>query len=541
MPLRELGTLLLREGKRRILLLAGTFWVVAIAVLLVGVSMPKKWDASTLIVTDSKAIIKPLLEGRAVPTTIADLMPVVSQTMVSSRILREIVVFGGWSRVPLSAAQEDRLVQDIKKRIKIETQRDDAVKISYFDSNAARAYQVTNKLAEIFIRECTELKGKQSRDAYEFIARRVQEYQDKLSEAHEKLLAYYQGKGVSAAAPVLVAKAIAAETETAEGADGALDKAIVKPKAIGHISSEELAELRVEEATLKAQLDDKRRAAGAPPTPAEGRQAEDAARARTIQLQAELDRLTSTYTEQHPDVVKTKRELKTAQEDLVRAQAARKEHDAVAAAVNAQDSASTRALSARLTEIQDRIAAATGKPIRRHASPGARPIAIGPPADQTELEMRTVGSDAVLSEMVRRYNATKDVYEDLFKRRENARVSMDLDSEHRGLTLRVQEAAELPVVSSSVRLMYVALGGLVFALAVPLLILFALVKLDPRVRSAPQIERVLRLPLLAAIPGTVSPVEKTRQRTRWILAGALVVGVFVVYAAALVMKMQSSS
>src|ERR1043165_7909410 len=135
--------------------------------------------------------------------------------MGGHRILREIVAFGGWNRgQALSAAQEDRLGQDIKKRIKIETQRDDAVKISYYDSNPTRAYQVTNKLAEIFIRECTELKAKQSREAYEFIARRVQEYQDKLSEAHEKLLAYYAGKGQPASASALVAKAIAAETET---------------------------------------------------------------------------------------------------------------------------------------------------------------------------------------------------------------------------------------------------------------------------------------------------------------------------------------
>jgi len=537
MPLRELGILLLREGKRRILLLAGLFWVVSIAVLLAGVSMPKRWDASTLIVTDAKAIIKPLLEGRAVPTTIADLMPVVTQTMLSHRILREIAAFGGWSRTPLSPAQEERLLLDIKRRVKIETQRDDAVKIAYFDSNPTRAYQVTNKLAEIFIRECTALKEKQSRDAYEFIARRVQEYQDKLSDLHEKLLAYYQGKGPAATA--LVAKVIAPpEDDTAGGETDQPAPKTAPPRA--RISSEELAELRVEEATLKAQLDDRKRAA---PPPAESRQAEDQTRGRVLQLQADLERLSAQYTEQHPDVLKVKRELKVAQEDLAHVQKARKDRDDSAAAANAQDSASTRALSTRLAEVEQRISAATGVPIRRRV-PGTRTAAIvplGPPQSQTELEMRTVGQDAVLSEMVRRYNATKDVYEDLFKRRENARVSMDLDAEHRGLTLRVQEPAEMPAVASSVRLMYVALGGLTFAFAVPLVLLIGLVKLDPRVRSAPQIERVLHLPLLAAIPGNVSPVQRTKQRTHWILAASLIVGVFVVYAAALVMKMQSSS
>ena len=335
---------------------------------------------------------------------------------------------------------------------------------------------------------------------------------------------------------MLVAKAIGTAEDGAAEADG--EPGSAKPPRI-RISAAELAELRVEEATLKAQLDDKKRAGAAPPT-AESRQAEDQVRGRVLQLQTDLDRLSSQYTEQHPDVVKTKRELKTAVEDLARVQKARRDHDESAAAATAQDSSSTRAVAARLAEIEQRISAATGVPIRRHV-PGARAVPLGPPVSQTDLEMRTVGEDSVLSEMVRRYNATKDVYEDLFKRRENARVSMDLDAEHRGLTLRVQEAAELPAVASSVRLMYVALGGLVFAVAVPLALLIGFVKLDPRVRSALQIERILHLPLLAAIPGSITPVERTRDRTRWIVAASLVVGVFVVYAAALVMKMRSSS
>src|SRR4029078_9250988 len=115
--------------------------------------------------------------------------------------------------------------------------------------------------------------------------------------------------------------------------------------------------------------------------------------------------------------------------------------------------------------------------------------------------------DAVLSEMVRRYNATKDVYEDLFKRRENARVSMDLDDEHRGLTLRVQEPAEMPAVASSVRLMYVALGGLTFAFAVPLVLLIGLVKVDPLVR--------LRVPaVVSAGPGKPRPPRAQRAADR---------------------------
>jgi polysaccharide chain length determinant protein (PEP-CTERM system associated) len=520
MPLPELLTLLVKEGKRRILVLTAIFGVVAIGVLVVGLLTPKRWEASTLIVADARDIIKPLLEGRAVPTTIADQTPIVSQAMVSHRILRELATFGGWPVAKMTPVEEDRLFKDVKSRIKIETQREDTIRISYSDTHPQRAYRLTNKMAEIFIRESMALKEKQSHDAFDFISRRVEEYAQKMAEAHENLLAHYRGaEGPRAGAVARVATAAAAD---AEG----------EPRR-SRIPPTELAALRAEEVKLTAQLSHK---PAVPSAPVESRQAEEQVRTHVMQLQAELDRLRVTYTEQHPDVLRVQRELKDAKAELTRAEQARADHDKAVAATTTVDDEKTRATEARLEDVQQKIAAATG----------ARPRSIGPRAvaaadSSTDLEMRGVGQDTALSELARRYEATRDVYQDLLKRRENARVSMDLDSERRGLTLRVQEAADLPVTASSVRLLYVALAGLALAVVAPIGLLFALIRLDPRIRSAQQIERLVRLPVLVTIPSGATAQDTSRSRTRWVLAASIAVGVFVIYAATLVMKMQTPS
>jgi hypothetical protein len=49
------------------------------------------------------------------------------------------------------------------------------------------------------------------------------------------------------------------------------------------------------------------------------------------------------------------------------------------------------------------------------------------------------------------------------------------------------------------------------------------------------------LPLLVAIPSGSTARDIQRNRTRWVLSASIAVGVFVVYAAALVMKMQTPS
>src|SRR5439155_20774014 len=147
------------------------------------------------------------------------------------------------------------------------------------------------------------------------------------------------------------------------------------------------------------------------------------------QLQNELDKVSVTLTDEHADVKRVKRELAGAREELKRAEEATAAREAARDAASQLDDDVARAAKARLEDVQRRIAAATGKPVVHHPGTVAqhRPITTDP-----NDEMRGVGRDTALSELLRRYEATRDVYQDLLKRRENARVAMELDVQHRG-------------------------------------------------------------------------------------------------------------
>jgi hypothetical protein len=113
---------------------------------------------------------------------------------------------------------------------------------------------------------------------------------------------------------------------------------------------------------------------------------------------------------------------------------------------------------------------------------------------------------------------------------------MDLDAERRGHTMRIEEAAELPVVPTGLRLSQLVIIGLLVAFLLPGGTLFAVVKLDPRVRSGEQIERLARVPLLVSIPDAPGEGEARPNRRGWLAAG-MVAGVFAVYAAVLIVRM----
>src|SRR5262249_4522099 len=161
----------------------------------------------------------------------------------------------------------------------------------------------------------------------QFIDGQVHQYARALSTVHEQVLAYYDTHG---AAPVRPDEA-------------------PPPMARGSRLSElDLVTLLAEEATLTAELARQRA-----PAPADLAPAEKRCRARALQPQAELDRLLTTYTDEHPDVKRVRRELAQAKENAARAQA---EREAAEKSAGSFDADIKRATRQRLDEVQRKIA-----------------------------------------------------------------------------------------------------------------------------------------------------------------------------------------
>jgi polysaccharide chain length determinant protein (PEP-CTERM system associated) len=494
----ELLPVLLREGRRRLLPMAATFTTIALLTLVVGLYViPRNYTAAVTILAQDSDIIQPLLEGRAVPTGVADRAGMARQVIYARKVLAEALTVGGVLADGQRPVEQDRLMEEARNRTLISSPRPDLVEISYRDRDPERAYRITEAFGDLFIREALAAKARESREAYEFIDSQVREYHGKLASA-ERNLQDYQSRNVDAqpgSATDATTRIGSLRTQVEQTRMALLEQESRQQSIEAQLSGESaVTAVQTREALYRTQL---------------------------IELQAEHDRLMLNFTAQHPDVQRVAHQMEDLRRMLSEEQARR---EAPGARATFSQEAAANPL---YQELRSQLAQA-----RRESAATRSRLEVAQSLLDGELDRsrRIAASEGALAELTRDYEVNREIYQDLLRRRENARVSMGLDQENRGLTLRVQDPATMPLRPSGLRFMHIAAAGLLLAVALPLALVFLLARFDPRVRSPHLIERHGSLPLLTAIPAYPTPRERRRGMASMAMSVAMVGGVMLVYA-----------
>lgn len=496
-PIAEMLPVFARESRRYGVALAVLFAVIALVGLAAGILWPRTYVASTTILAQSSDIIQPLLEGRAVATGVTDRAGMARQVVFSRKILEDALEHGGWGDSKPSPIMRDRLMEEIKGRTTITSPRPDLIEITYRDSDPHRTFELTQRFATKFIEESKATKERESREAFEFIDSQVKDYHAKLTSAEDGLLAY--------------------RSEHADAQPGSATDANARISALRTQVEQarmNLMEQQSRESALLAQLSGESEV-----TAVQTRSG--LYRAQLIELQAELDRLLLTYTEQYPDVVRARMQMQDIQRQLEEEDRRRATGNDTNQSPfdNAQFNPLYQELKLRLSELRREIAANQSRMSTSESMLNA----------ELDRSRRIAASEGALAELTRDYEVNRDIYQDMLRRRENARVSMIMDEEQRGLTFRIQDPAILPLRPSGLRLMHFAAAGLGLAVLIPFGLLFALIRFDPRVRSARQLERATGLVVLATVPVYATSRERMRNRAKGVFALLMVAGVLAAY------------
>lgn len=498
----ELAPILLEEARRRKVAITTTFVAIALLALLAGlVLVPKNYTSSVTILAQQSDIIEPLLEGRAVPTGVSDRAGMARQVIYSRKVMNEVLAAGGWLDGDPSPRAREALVEDLQGRINITSPRQDLVTIAYTDNDPTRAFEVTERLGELFMEETLAAKERESREAFEFIEARVADYHTKLVSA-EQALQDYRSRNADAQPG-----SVADTTSRISSLRGQLEQA-----RMALIEAQSRVDL------LQSQLSGESSVTAVMTR-------ESLYRAQLQELQSQLDTLLLTYTEQYPDVVRIRHQIADIQRSM--------EEQAQDPSPLGSAFGSTAQLNPHFQELRTQLSEAQ----RVSASTASR-VGMLENLLAAELERsgRIAASESALAELTRDYEVNREIHQDLLRRRENARVSMDLDREQRGLTLRVQDPAVMPVQPSGLRLMHIVAGGLAAAIALPLGLLFLVVRFDPRARSVAQLEHGLSLPILTEIPPYRTAVDRRREWFSTAMCALAVGAVAVLYTGVFVMK-----
>lgn len=505
-PLGSLLPALASEARRRRLAMGLVFAAIALAALVTGMLWPKKYEASTTILAQ-ESIITPLMEGVAAPTGNKNRAGIARDVIFGRKVLDEILIAGGWMAKHPTPLEQDRIIEGIKSRTIVKTGNGNLITISYFDSDPHRAYDVTRQFAQLFISESLASKQRESREAYEFINSQVETYRKKLTDAESKLKVYRDSNA-----------------DARPGSEADTNARISQLRTQIETARMDMMDRRSQAASLASQLSGESEVNAV-------QTADGIYQTQLAELQSRLDKLLLSYTEDYPDVVRTRHQMQDLKQQL--AQSEQRKQAARSAGTPATESVVS--FNPVYQQMRSQLATVRGDSAAAAARLGASESML-----QAELERskRIANSENVTAELTRDYNVNRDVYQDLLKRRENARVSMNLDAEQRGLTFLIQNPAMLPLTPSGLRFMHFGLAGLTLAVAIPLGLLFALVRFDPRVRSVQRLEHDTGLAVLATIPFYPTPRDRRRERLHNSMLALTIAGVAVVYLAMLWLRLK---
>ena len=492
----DLLAIMLEEGRRRIVPLSLLCAGLALLALLAGLFvLPIKYTSKTTILAQESDIIQPLLEGRAVATGVTDRAGIARQVIYSRKVLQGAMQAGGWMEADPTPVEQDKIMEDIRHSTVIRSPRENLIEISFSDSDPERTLKVTEQLAELFMQESLATKERESREAFEFIDSQVSGYHAKLADAEENLQSFRSSN----------ADALPGSAADTNARIGALRNQVEQTRMT-------LMEQRSREQSLRAQISGESAV-----TAVQTR--ENMYRGQLIQLQGQLDTLLLNFTEQHPDVVRIRHQM----DDIRSALSAEADRPSTGNNDGLNGDAQMNPL---YVELRSQLAQT-----RREAAATASRLSASESMLAGELARgrRIALSEGDLAELTRDYEVNRDIYQDLLRRRENARVSMDLDKEKRGLTMRVQDPATLPLRPTGLSLMHFVLAGLFAALAIPVALLFLLAKFDPRIRSRKQLQEAVEVPVLASIPAYRTSLARRHEMVQMMTAGAVLTTVVLVY------------
>lgn len=475
-PIDQLIKALLIEAFRSRKIIVLLFVLINAAALAAGWLGPKKYTATVSILIDDRNVVQPLMQGTAVPTEVAGRAQRAREVIFGRKIMDQLLERGGWLKDAPTPQEQERRLEEIKKRIKIGNAGRNIIKIEYGDDDPERAFQVTERMADLFIKESVVEKADESKAAFDFIEQQAQVYHEKLQRTEEQL------KEVRSA-----------NLEARAGSEAEVTTRINALQTQLERTQQELREAEIQAAALERQV------SGEVEVTAMATR-ESQFRARMAELQTKLDTLRLSYHDSYPDIVQLKEQMRDLTEQINAERARREESrrvgrvDSDQAAINnpvyqqlrrqlSETQLREESLRARITDIQRRLQEEMARGRLLHAT------------------------EARLSELTREYQVDRDIFQDLLRRRENARVSMNLDRERQGPTLKIQEPATLPLNPSGVRFMYFAIAGILLGIAGPIALLVLRLNLDPRIRFPSRIAERHKVSVLAVVPHLWTPRE----------------------------------
>lgn len=456
-----------------------TAWAVVLLGGAVIFLLPDSYQASARVFVDTQSILKPLLSGMTNIPNVEQQVAIMNRTLLSRPNMERLLRMVDLDIKAKTAKEHEEMVDELAKQIKLAgSVRDNIYTITYIHENPKLAKDVVQSLLTIFVEGSFGDKKKESAKAVLFIDEQIKSYEEKLITAENSLKEF---------------KLKNAGLLSAQGND-------YGTKLLDTTESLNQARLELREAE-QARNAIRRQITGEAPDPKTAPNAltlvnpEIDARIQT--LNKNLDSLQTQFTDQHPDIVATKR--------LIAQLEARKVEESKQKKYSADPGAN---YSPMLQQLNVALSAAEAKV----ASMAARVEEYSARVNRLKALNNAIPEvEAQLSQLNRDYQINKENYEKLLGRREAAKLSGDLTANTEMMSFRVVDPPMVPMTPNGPN--RARLFSLLFAGALAAGIAFALLmsRIRPTFLTQYSLREATGLPVLGTVSMQWTELEKKRQ------------------------------
>jgi polysaccharide chain length determinant protein (PEP-CTERM system associated) len=489
---------------RRIWYIVIPFVLILIGAVFYAVTSPKEYRASTLILVTPQKVPETLIRP-TVTSRIEDRLQSIGQEIMSRTRLEQVIAeFKLYSNEAKSLSKEE-VIELMRRNIKVELKgKEGFFSISYIGKDPRIVPIVTNKLASLFIEENLKLREQQAQGTSEFLSVELNSTKTKLEE-QEKAMTQFRRQHMG---------------ELPEQRDSnlkVLDQLQVLYQRIGEsiraaqdrklILQKQMSDLEL----MIASAGSSREEGTLPSLPGK---AKDPQETQLEQLKAYLIDLQGKYTEKHPDILVTKKKIADLEAKLGKGSDEKadpasskveassvKENPLPGPVVDAKrgkkDEKSEVKLNPRYKELESQLIA-TELEIQRYRDEETRTR-----AQMTQYRDRIENTPIREQAMVllaRDYTNTRDSYQTLLKKSEEAQQAENLERRQKGEQFKVIDPARFPEKPFRPDVPKIILFGLLLGLGFGFGLAFLREQMDQSFRDAEDLETTFGLRVLANIP-----------------------------------------
>ncbi len=444
--------------------------------------MPHKYEVTARVYVDTRSMLKPLLKGIAVDSTVTEsTAEIMKRTLLSRPNLELVARKTGLDALIDSPEAYEKMVKKLAEVILISGGKEvnNIYTLTYSNSDPVMAKNVTQSLLDVFIEKVIGANRLDTDEAKKYLDKKIAEYEVKLVQAEEKL------KDFKKEHPGVLVTDDNTYFARLEAAKNQLQTAKLDLQEQEHRRTALSKQLKTTPSYTTTGGSVRRLGGGAVKNPID---------ISIQQARAKLQALSLKFTDVHPDVKSAKRRL-----EQLEAQRAAGETGAVAITDNNSGGGFVSAPVSVANPAYQTLKSAYGEADAMVAALNTRVAEFQKRLIELEANVDTLPDiEAKVSSLNRDYRVNKNEFEELLKRRESADISEGANNVDE-LQLKVIDPPRVPLVPTGPNRLKWLTMVLLMALMTSIggSIFFSLMR--PKIYDKQSVKQLTTLPVLGNV------------------------------------------